>query len=92
MKGFNPRPGHATGATQGTSQHLRKETVSIRAPVTRPGRRDFQKWKNFVREFQSAPRSRDRGDPVTRVSRELTPCFNPRPGHATGATSRHRLG
>ena len=38
--------------------------------------------------FQSAPRSRDRGDAKYRVLYGYYCCFNPRPGHATGATSK----
>ena len=42
--------------------------------------------------FQSAPRSRDRGD--LWWPRRIWPstCFNPRPGHVTGATNLLRLG
>ena len=36
--------------------------------------------------FQSAPRSRDRGDPGTGTIWKAGMRFNPRPGHATGAT------
>ena len=36
--GFNPRPGHATGATKAEERQRDIEAVSIRAPVTRPGR------------------------------------------------------
>ena len=156
---FNPRPGHATGATfrvrrrpapspmfqsaprsrdrgdcrqsaplkarlgfqsaprsrdRGDSCH-RTDTkisvaVSIRAPVTRPGRLggaltlggismfqsaprsrdrgDFgrNKQRALRDKFQSAPRSRDRGDPPSARKTPSALSFNPRPGHATGAT------
>ena len=36
--------------------------------------------------FQSAPRSRDRGDLASRAVAEEFLRFNPRPGLATGAT------
>ncbi len=86
LAGFNPRPGHATGATadgdasvcgDGVSirapvtrpgrlrMHQRKRplsVVSIRAPVTRPGRRLRDATMEVKISFQSAPRSRDRGD------------------------------
>ena len=37
--------------------------------------------------FQSAPRPRDRGDTAENNNEHEPPCFNPRPGHVTGATN-----
>ena len=62
-------------------------TVSIRAPVTRPGRLEGTVRSGQGELFQSAPRSRDRGDPPITILRWIWSCFNPRPGHATGATN-----
>ena len=137
---FNPRPGHATGATSHPAFPCIIHNVSIRAPVTRPGRHDntrncarhgkFQSaprsrdrgdsdmrdFPSFFARFQSAPRSRDRGDreliscPALLVEFQSAPrsrdrgdgglyflaagygCFNPRPGHATGATTTNPVG
>ena len=41
---------------------------------------------DFENLFQSAPRSRERGDEEMRVSRAIRAGFNPRPAHASGAT------
>ena len=108
--GFNPRPGHATGATHHHDIKRHSDYVSIRAPVTRPGRPNTTAALAEISKFQSAPRSRDRGDfrenfslaaravfqsaPRSRDRGDALPgrClpnnrrFNPRPGHATGAT------
>ena len=110
---FNPRPGHATGATHCSCGTVTKVSVSIRAPVTRPGRLSdplltyqdcaFQSaprsrdrgdsaprpQQTRTEPFQSAPRSRDRGDPVWLMINAVSRSFNPRPGHATGATGCH---
>src|ERR1041385_9156501 len=84
---FNPRPGHATGATKPVGKLANRGQVSIRAPVTRPGRLAGTLTAPVVTELQSAPRSRDRGDPKAGSGQALVGRFNPRPGHATGATS-----
>ena len=107
---FNPRSGHATGATQRRLDDSQVCEVSIRAPVTRPERRArsvvsreicivsirapvtrperlHSKTRHGPRLwFQSALRSRDRSDLEVWSSTNLTTCFNPRSGHATGAT------
>jgi len=44
----------------------------------------------LIQQFQSAPRSRDRGDASAAITRRFTLSFNPRPGLATGATSDRR--
>ena len=59
---FNPRPGLATGATWPRAPWRRNSCVSIRAPVSRPGRLFLRHGEDDRHEFQSAPRSRDRGD------------------------------
>ena len=64
--------------------------VSIRAPVTRPGRPGGVGKSTLACMFQSAPRSRDRGDAPRRAGHFGLSCFNPRPGHATGATPEQR--
>ncbi len=84
--GFNPRPGHATGATLAMGRKPTVPMVSIRAPVTRPGRPKALRSICGKKLFQSAPRSRDRGDATSRSGKTLCASFNPRPGHATGAT------
>ncbi len=38
--------------------------------------------------FQSAPRPRDRGDHDFHAAFAVSNCFNPRPGHVTGATHK----
>ncbi len=83
---FNPRPGHATGATKSMIGIGAVSYVSIRAPVTRPGRRRGTRFASRMGQFQSAPRSRDRGDRTSLTVRSQGAGFNPRPGHATGAT------
>ena len=83
---FNPRPGHATGATTAAISRRRHWQVSIRAPVTRPGRQNNTMKKLKLITFQSAPRSRDRGDGARVRVQVARSSFNPRPGHATGAT------
>ena len=60
--------------------------VSIRAPVSRPGRPSKPGCGQPPARFQSAPRSRDRGDRPRRSKPWPGCCFNPRPGLATGAT------
>ena len=109
--GFNPRPGHSTGATRYGVRVARIPLVSIRAPVTRPGRPDYRAvgltglFQSAPRSldrgdsvghllparltmFQSAPRSLDRGDVAGHGADALARrCFNPRPGHSTGATA-----
>ena len=62
--------------------------VSIRAPVSRPGRPARVQPAVIRSGFQSAPRSRDRGDSSCNASGSPYQSFNPRPGLATGATSR----
>ncbi len=86
LQRFNPRPGLATGATSrwrsrpaawavsirapvsrpgrldGWLSGLTFEGVSIRAPVSRPGRPRTARLCSAAAWFQSAPRSRDRGD------------------------------
>ena len=83
---FNPRPGLATGATREESVVATVHGVSIRAPVSRPGRRISRAVVSSRQLFQSAPRSRDRGDSHQKCPDNLRICFNPRPGLATGAT------
>ena len=82
------RPGHATGATKRKPGDGQRERVSIRAPVTRPGRHGAHYGRAAFYKFQSAPRSRDRGDSSRRANWRPWTSFNPRPGHATGATSK----
>ena len=84
---FNPRPGLATGATSSANLCSADLRVSIRAPVSRPGRREGGKENKASAKFQSAPRSRDRGDGGVGENDLVRICFNPRPGLATGATS-----
>ena len=60
--GFNPRPGLATGATRRRGWVCASVSVSIRAPVSRPGRHIRVYSQQTSPMFQSAPRSRDRGD------------------------------
>ena len=83
---FNPRPGHATGATIFIKMNQDGMVVSIRAPVTRPGRHIMEYDADGDQMFQSAPRSRDRGDARRFGWQAKSKSFNPRPGHATGAT------
>ena len=88
LHSFNPRPGHSTGATcRPTPQHRSAIVVSIRAPVTRPGRLDNRD------RLLSAVMTVSIRAPVTRPGRHgvawrdgICQCFNPRPGHSTGAT------
>ena len=91
ITGFNPRPGHATGATHCSCGTVTKVSVSIRAPVTRPGRLNQISAGLPANRFQSAPRSRDRGDIVSDRIEPSPTGFNPRPGHATGATEQRRV-
>jgi hypothetical protein len=89
---FNPRPGHVTGATQ----NIRIGRPALRGFNPRPGHVTGATCPNSSvvvgpAMFQSAPRSRDRGDGSGHSPRSdfITPHgFNPRPGHATGATTR----
>ena len=60
--GFNPRSGHATGATPQNSTDRPAVIVSIRAPVTRPERLKTDALNLTTALFQSALRSRDRSD------------------------------
>ena len=62
LRSFNPRPGLATGATEKPVNQPHPSSVSIRAPVSRPGRQASCSSHQPKRLFQSAPRSRDRGD------------------------------
>ena len=83
---FNPRPAHASGTTGSVPVRTSDSHVSIRAPLTRAGRQSAMIMLATLVAFQSAPRSRERGDRA-RFQGELGPhCFNPRPAHASGAT------
>ena len=110
---FNPRPGHSTGAT-GQGDDTARDTLGFNPrPGHSTGATKVDRVTDEVTdEFQSAPRSLDRGDacmplgdpptlhvvsiraPVTRPGRRrrrlcrsrTAACFNPRPGHSTGAT------
>ena len=84
---FNPRPAHASGATWEALSIRRDRVVSIRAPLTRAGRRNVTPPTVSIAPFQSAPRSRERGDSRLRRRKFARTCFNPRPAHASGATS-----
>ncbi len=83
---FNPRPGHATGATARLDA---TENLSRRFNP-RPGHATGATMQpNAPHQpcgFQSAPRSRDRGDRIPKSTPGQSTSFNPRPGHATGAT------
>ena len=68
----------------------RKHTVSIRAPVSRPGRLRLRRRLRRMMKFQSAPRSRDRGDSPPASPLRPAYRFNPRPGLATGATEQQQ--
>ena len=83
---FNPRPGHATGATN-ACQHLAVLILFQSAPRSRD-RGDMRSFPHLetILLFQSAPRSRDRGDHRSAGYHNHVASFNPRPGHATGAT------
>ena len=59
---FNPRPDPRTGATPMVEGQTALVHVSIRAPIRGPGRHENQRRNHAIREFQSAPRSEDRGD------------------------------
>ena len=83
---FNPRPGHSTGATHDRNSGRYVPVVSIRAPVTRPGRQVLRQQGAGGGLFQSAPRSLDRGDATSARCGSSPSRFNPRPGHSTGAT------
>ncbi len=83
---FNPRPGLATGATVGNGNVLQRLGVSIRAPVSRPGRLDLKdKDGKQLSVSIRAPVSRP-GRPLRLIFSPALNCFNPRPGLATGAT------
>ncbi len=77
--GFNPRPAHASGATPTGFGSSFSEYVSIRAPLTRAGRQHF--FLSLFRSsgFQSAPRSRERGDSLERMKRQVTSEFQSAP-------------
>ena len=75
------------GDPRNHDQDQHGKSVSIRAPVTRPGRRGGALVPSGCRlSFQSAPRSLDRGDGRAGELCWPSSCFNPRPGHSTGAT------
>ncbi len=59
---FNPRPALASGATPDANPGQGPRLVSIRAPLSRAGRPVPVSSSNASRWFQSAPRSRERGD------------------------------
>ncbi len=61
--------------------------VSIRAPLSRAGRPLSPQVAPPPSEFQSAPRSRERGDFKSSAQKRETSCFNPRPALASGATA-----
>ncbi len=59
---FNPRPDPRTGATRIGNLPDLPSAVSIRAPIQGPGRPFTAAHLPAWHEFQSAPRSKDRGD------------------------------
>ncbi len=59
---FNPRPALASGATNAPWVFSLRLQVSIRAPLSRAGRRATHGLNSREPVFQSAPRSRERGD------------------------------
>ena len=62
MACFNPRPDPKTGAIACPGQARPPISVSIRAPIRRPGRSRRRNPGPCRTQFQSAPRSEDRGD------------------------------
>ncbi len=85
---FNPRPAPKSGAMLRVNRPLVGVHVSIRAPLRRAGRcyecRESGNWE----EFQSAPRSEERGD-CSRARASCPSCsFNPRPAPKSGAIGR----
>ena len=83
---FQSAPRPCDRGDSSPADSTRTDTVSIRAPALRPGRPVGAWQPASVAVFQSAPRPCDRGDPGSRLSVKQPPCFNPRPGLATGAT------
>ncbi len=82
---FNPRPALASRAMVSTCASVRVDQVSIRAPLSRAGRFPARDLIGSKLMFQSAPRSREQGDPCRRSSRRACGRFNPRPALASRA-------
>ncbi len=62
--------------------------VSIRAPLSRAGRRTAPHVvAHYCQRFQSAPRSVERGDVNLDGKEDGIACFNPRPAQSSGATT-----
>ncbi len=87
-RSFNPRPALASGTTQALMCATLVRSVSIRAPLSRAGRRSRAAPRQRRPKFQSAPRSRERDDNLS-LDDGLKVCsFNPRPALASGTTRR----
>ena len=87
IRSFNPRPGHATGATADGLKIVLDADVSIRAPVTRPGRLfPFRRSPGFWFCFNPRPGHATGATSNQTPDYTVSGRFNPRPGHATGAT------
>ena len=83
---FNPRPALASGATFEFPIKDEHARVSIRAPLSRAGRLRRVVSAAPLMLFQSAPRSRERGDITIGFIVGRLERFNPRPALASGAT------
>ena len=60
--GFNPRPAPRSGAMAAKTCGMRPARVSIRAPLRGAGRLNSIGQIAIATQFQSAPRSEERGD------------------------------